>query len=220
MRQKFRYAARPPTQHVEAEATMPARRPAALAVLLMSLTLTAPSHAATITETIDFTASNFQSNSAQILPPIDPLAGSFTFTFNPASPPLSPTATGFTLNSLNIANLSYPTRYEYDPGAFVELIVGSYDQSYTNGVSTTFGEVPGENSFFLEIANLNSSSPKLVEADYAIDGLQNVYFSTNTGSVDVVSRSVSAVPLPDALPMFGAATIAMGGFAASRSRRR
>ena len=58
----------------------------AFAVILALLAITTPAHAALITETMSFSASNFDSDNGSIFAPIDPFAGSFTLTYDPASP--------------------------------------------------------------------------------------------------------------------------------------
>ncbi len=180
---------------------------AAVAVLLA---VTVPARAALVTDTFEFTASNFDSNNPAIFPAIDPLKGSFTLTFNPTVPSSGITTTGLTLNSLNIANLAYPTAYEYSFGG-AGLVIGSWTGS-------VLGDIAGHNSFYLEIAGIDVGNPTFFAAFYSIDGLTNTYFGTNTGTLDLVSQT-STVPLPAALPLFGTALAGLGGVGWLRRRK-
>jgi len=79
-------------------------------------------HAATITETIAFTASNFFSSTA----PIDPVTGSFTVTFDPAvaDTMFEPA----TLNSLNIPGVDSagPSISFYEGSGSIEIKAGDF----------------------------------------------------------------------------------------------
>jgi hypothetical protein len=181
------------------------------AALFALLTVTAPAHAALITDTIDFTASDFQSNNPAVSPPIDPLKGSFTFTYDPTVASPDPTTAGFTLHSLTLANLAYPTAFDYT-GSGADLLVGSFHNN-------SGGFFPGHNSFFLELAGLHDNNPTFFAAFYSIDGLTGTYFGTNTGTVDLVSQTVqNPVPLPPALPLFGSGVMMLAGVAWRKKR--
>src|SRR6266436_2436130 len=134
--------------------------------------------AATITETINFTASGFQPAGA----PVDPVMGSFTITLDPTVD--TSFATTITFNNVSIT-----------PGAnapFFFYVANSSGGSLTvcsPAFPASCGETAGFNAFDVRMVNFQST-PTFFDLTYAQSSVNNI-FSTTTGSV-----SVASVPAP------------------------
>jgi hypothetical protein len=192
------------------------------AVLFALLTAAPPAHAATITDLVDFSASNFSccafgGSAPSSTPSFSTLTGSFTVTFNPFETAIN--STTITLDSLNVSggSLSY---YDYTPAGFYPSSVrGGLPEVFSDGSLTAYGQI-GTAELILSIADINTTP--LLNVAYingAID--TNTWISTN-GSLTVAGVSTdppSPTPLPAALPLFGSALLALAGFAAWQSRR-
>jgi hypothetical protein len=90
-------------------------RTAATCMFALSAGASQTVNAATITETINFTATGF-AITAPAVPPINPVTGSFTITFDPTVAVPSFGGTSITLDSINISVVSpQPVVFDYDP---------------------------------------------------------------------------------------------------------
>src|SRR5689334_11633264 len=79
-------------------------------------------NAATVTDYVTFTASNFSVFNGSSPVPTDPVMGSFTITFDPTQT-YNDSTQGITLNSLNI-NLGSALSFVYSPtGPFPDLLI-------------------------------------------------------------------------------------------------
>src|ERR1700733_11737203 len=106
-------------------------------------------HASTITETIDFTASDFTSNPSGATPSVDPVSGSFTLTFDPTL--IYPTtSTGITLNNLSVSSNFSPIGFSTD---------GTGDLRIGNVIGSAIGNSVDVNTFAFDIAGIGSVDP-------------------------------------------------------------
>lgn len=180
----------------------------ALAAAFASLAFiasTTAGHAATITDEFIVTGSNFGLISAVPAPvPFSNFSTTFDITFDPSST-INATENGFVLKSATAGFDNNYYGFQYSPTP-PQLIVG--------GVGPVFGgtEIIGSANHFDLVLSPDLNTVSFLR--YVTDDGQ---FEARDTSVSV--SEVSAVPLPAALPMFGAAMIALGGFAAWRSRR-
>jgi hypothetical protein len=150
----------------------------ASAVALASTGAGKPANATTITETINFTASGFQTGA-----PVDPVIGAFTITLDPT---INITGgTRITLDNVNITPSTLPPTFDYSTGSGGVLDLCSPPSPLRCG-----GVGVGTNSFFVILHNLQST-PTFFALDYAQSSVPGLAFSTTTGSV-----SVATVPGP------------------------
>ena len=133
----------------------------------------ASAKAATITETINFTASGFQPPGA----PVDPVMGSFTITLDPTvdthSPPPLRSITNITLGA------SAPFFFYVANSSGGSLTVCS------PAFPASCGETAGFNAFDVRMVNFQST-PTFFDLAYSQSSVNNI-FSTATGSVSVAS---------------------------------
>jgi len=174
---------------------------ALVAAVLVSCAL--PASAATVTQTIHFSATDFIAYGAYAVP-VEPVSGSFTLTYDP-SVEVQYVSSGVTLNSINIPlDTNYPLRLFNYP-ALNEL-----------DVSTHAGPViPGLFSLSLQLGTGTGSliyttlvDPKYLPFDPAGYGQ---FYSSN------VTYSITQTPIPSALLLFASA---IGGLGLIGRRRR
>jgi hypothetical protein len=157
---------------------------AAICALALSAEAAKTVNAATVTDTIDFTASGFPAGA-----PVDPVTGSFTVTLDPAVGLVVGSA--IKLNNINITPSANSLVLNYDP-----TNLGGTFMLCSGGCSLG----GGINSFVLEIENFQFA-PSFTDFTYTRLGDPSL-FATDTGSVTVVA-------IPGALP--GMLSVLMGG---------
>jgi hypothetical protein len=156
---------------------------AAIFALALGAEATKVASAATITETIDFTASDFTPSGA----PVDPVIGSFTITLDPTMMILGGTVT----LDVNLTLSTIPPFFDYFPpvGGFAsDLFVCSSAEDQHCGLTT------GTNSFFVQIPGF-PSTPTFFDSAYAQSSVPGE-FLTFTGSVSVVPGPIAGAGLP------------------------
>jgi hypothetical protein len=186
---------------------MPARKFAALAAMVVLLTVTTPARAAYVYEDINVNFANGFQATGELT-----LYGSF----GPGG------GFGPSCGASSILPCSVPT-LTGGPGWMPFGLSAGFDYEYIHllpyvpppcpsGFSCGHPGIGPHLTEFLQIACCGILPESF--SDFALTG--DFPASAVSGTVS----SVSPVPLPDALPMFGAALFALGGFAARRSRGR
>lgn len=178
----------------------------AVAALLaaMSLCCAQPASAATVKQTITFSAKDFFAYGAYPVP-VDPVFGSFTITYDP-SVEVQYVSSGVTLHGINIP---------LDPGYPLQLF--NYPTLNQLSVSTHAGPVvPGEFSLGLLLGSGGGSLSYTTLQDpyylaFTPDGYGQFYSSN-------VTFTVTTTPIPPALLLFLAAIAGLGLLAARRDR--
>jgi hypothetical protein len=145
----------------------------AFAVALAATGASKPVNAATITETINFTASGFQTGA-----PVDPVIGAFTITLDPT---INITGgTTITLDNANITPSTFPPTFDYSTGS------GGVLDLCSPPTPLRCGSASGTNSFFVTLNNFQST-PTFSFLAYAQSSAPDLNFSTTTGFVSVAS---------------------------------
>ena len=139
-------------------------------------------YAATITETINFTASGFLAGA-----PVNPVIGSFTITVDPTV--LVQRATTITLNNVNITPSVNAPSFDYIPS-----INGGFLSVCSTALLPPCSVAAGVNSFLLQIQHFQST-PTFVAFNYAQSSVPD-FFSTVAGSVSVVPGPIAGAGLP------------------------
>jgi hypothetical protein len=151
-------------------------------------------HAALITETINFTASNFGSADFNVTPivfntvspPVDPVVGSFTITFDPTVPSFNNTA--IVVNSLNLV--------QEGPFAFNSASNFITIGSLVDGDACCLSPTVYGNDFYMEMF-LSGTTPTFNLFNYTQASNPGIGFSTRTGSVSVgVPGPIAGAGLP------------------------
>ena len=173
----------------------------AATLLLGSLLWTQAAAAGTITETVDFTATDFVPVGAGGTPPVDPVTGTFSLNFDPTLDYTNDSA-NISVSSLNITLDSGDPKFNYDSVTHVlEIFTGSIPSVVTGGT----------NSFYLAFV-LNPSAPSPF-FQYAQAG-NNFSYIANTTSV-----TLAATPIPGSIIMLLTALAAFGVIAVVRQRK-
>jgi hypothetical protein len=111
--------------------------------------------------------------------------------------------------------------YDFHPGSNPYNLTASLSLNGTPLTPVFIGNTgyPGTQDYF---TSFTPGGPALFNLEINTADIGNLNFAdfvgATSGTVTVLSETMGT-PLPDALPMFGAAMIALGGFAAWRSRR-
>jgi hypothetical protein len=177
---------------------------AAVMFAMLAVLAASPARASLVTETFDFTASNFGSapgyGKIGSAPPVN---GSVSITFDPTftygdwplvppgiccGGPYDPVTTGITVNSFNgsayVPSSTFPLSFAYIPLSLSPDMVIFSDE------------------FILYLAGVNTHRPQFAE-----------FIAAEGGTIDgtLTVTTVSATPLPAALPLFGTALAGLGG---------
>jgi hypothetical protein len=144
-------------------------------------------NSATVTDLIQFTASDFTDNNTNTASPTTPptVTGSFTITFDPASTDYTNAGT-ITLNSLSVAHDS-PVEFDYNHTTGFLQIGGSY------GGAQGFPLPSAQNDFYLNINTFNTS-PTFSQFGYT--NMSDYYYTNTPGAQGTLK--VTPVPLPAA----------------------
>lgn len=152
-------------------------------------------HAATITRTFDFKASNFWTSFGPMSPPADPLIGSVTVTFD-TDQTVTNVTSGITLHSVNVA-LGSPIAFSFDQMTRRMSIGGLAGESR--------GVTAGTDDFALIIRNADLLTASYIAVLHTVQSDPPAFsiFRSTTGEV-----TASAVPEPTSW------ALAVVGFAA------
>lgn len=165
-------------------------------------------NAALVTNTYDFTISNFRANDGLSTPPINPLIGSVTITFDPTRSYYNET-NGITLNSLNFP-LKSPIAFNYDEYGL--QIGGGYPSSFWNNDFAAMLPSATCVSSVGYAAYVYAMNDKVY---WSGDITINVY-STPTGSGN---GSTSPTPIPAAIWIFGSGIAGLAGLRRRKKNR-
>ena len=193
----------------------------AMSALALAAAATSQAGAATVTDTISFSNIGIYDDNGGtgFWNGITPVSGHLTLTYNnDPSFYTAPTIVGIGNVSLSVpfvgqsGSSPYGTRFWYSAGYGVievgnTFIDGVPFDPLHPGANQSAQNFSGQPDFILSLSNLSSST---------------VYFSA-PGDIEFTSSggtvSVSAVPIPAALPLFGAALAGLGAFGWRRRAR-
>lgn len=193
-----------------------------LVVLAISLSATSQASAATITDLVTFSATEFTVSSgdpAGTTVPVSPVTGSFTITFDPTqnySSLFTGNTSGITLNSLNIT-LDSSLSFSYGATANYLYAGSPAGDLWVGGGNDGPGVVivsPPTNDFYLRIDNF-TTTPTFGQLGYsqtqgATAGYQ-YYFYTTSADGDSVSVT-PVVPEPSTMLLIGSGLLGLGAF--------
>jgi hypothetical protein len=165
--------------------------------------------AATITQTLDFVASNFTSQRGTVAVK-DPMHGSFTFTLDNAKS-YTDTTSGLTWHTMNMS-VVHPIVFSYDPHQKL-LTVGA------NGHAGQY--IWGTNDFTLAV--YLGPQPSGAFFGYSLTGHNDSYETYNvqvSAQAPAAARTaaISATPLPGSVPMLLTALALLTGMGWVRAR--
>ena len=176
-----------------------------LALLVLGVA-DASAHAAPITLSYDFSATNFVDLFNGVAPPVDPVTGSFSVTFDNAATIIDSTS-GISFSNLNI-DLGSAAAFWY---------LASSDTLILGGLaSSAAGAAPGTDDFLLALSNV-STSPTFFFMGYAQDEVGESSWSSVIGTL-----TPAAVPEPASLACSASASpgsAPAGGGSGKRSAR-
>jgi hypothetical protein len=174
---------------------------------------TTQSSAATVTDTVDFSATGFTTGVGTGSAPTDPVTGSFTITFDPSLTYADPTTAGITLNNLNIA-LGSQIGFYYSPtGASAgELFVGGIQ----DGVCCVQISPTLYNDFYLHITNF-STDPAFEQLGYTTPS--GYWYTTGTAGSTISVSPVTSAPEIDPASAASGLTLLLGALMVLRGRR-
>jgi hypothetical protein len=181
--------------------------------LISACAIATQASAATITDTVDFSATGFTIGVGTGSAPTDPVTGSFTITFNPALSYTDPTTTGITLNSLNIA-LDSPIGFYYSPTGpnAGELFVGGIE----NGVCCVQISPTLFNDFYLHITNF-ATDPAFQQLGYTTPS--GYWYTTGTAGSTLSVSPVTSAPEIDPASAASGLSLLLGAIMVLRGRR-
>ena len=171
-----------------------------------------PASAATVSDLVTFSATNFQT--INVPAPVDPVTGSFSITFDPTLNYTNST-TGISLNSLNIA-LGSTLSFTYDHSTDFLQVGGLADGAASIQYS------PSTDDFWLQIYGLGGVVPlafnQLGYTQTSVSTYNLFYTLNQTGTVSATPIT-AAVPEPStwAMMLLGFAGI---GFMAYRRKAK
>jgi hypothetical protein len=121
----------------------------AVAAAVSGILTLSPASAATVSDLVTFSATDFQTINAPA--PVDPVTGSFTLSFDPTLD-YTDSTTGISLTSLNIA-LGSTLSFTYNHTSDFLQVGGLFDGAGTIQIA------PSTDDFFLQIFGLGAGAP-------------------------------------------------------------
>jgi hypothetical protein len=178
------------------------------ALLLGCLVWAQSAAAYTVTTTIDFTATDFVSNTGNVAAPITTVSGSFDLTFDPTKYYWDEPA-GILLNGINIGVTGAPM-FDHFPGLLNGVTIGM-----SPGGGAASAQL-GTSDFFLAFSLIDNTAPFSVLFGYGQAGINN-FFTTYNVSL-TMTPPVTQTPIPGSVLMLLTGLATMGGMAVIRRR--
>ncbi len=189
------------------------RRKAAISVvamLMLTLSLVFPASATTETDYVTFSVGGFTTsgfNSPLGTAPTDPVTGSFTVTFDPTQGYAGDTA-DITLNSLTITTPGSPIAFDY-----YTSYPGGGDLMYVGGTNAGVNGCQFNTNDFCLVIDFFHNQPFVSSFTYTVAGRgEESYGAYSTNPNFTESITVTTVPLPATLLLFGSGLLGLGGW--------